>query len=131
MKQYLLDTTACIAIIRGNIQVINKIRTVGLKNCKISEMSIAELYYGASKSRQEKHFKDVKYILQMFKVLPVFPSLQTYGDVKAKLETQGNRIDDMDLLIGSTALYNGMTLVTHNTKHLSRLPNIDIQDWEM
>lgn len=131
MKQYLLDTTACIALIRGNKQVMNRIQTVGLENCNVSEMSIAELYYGASKSRQEKHFKDVKTILDMFNVVPVFPSLQTYGDVKAKLEEQGNRIDDMDLLIGSTAIYNGMTLVTHNTKHLSRLPDIDIQDWEM
>lgn len=67
----------------------------------------------------------------MFKVIPVFPSLPTYGEVKAQLEALGQRIDDMDLLIGSTALHNNMTLVTHNIKHLSRLPNVDIQDWEM
>ena len=130
-KQYLLDTTACIAVIRGKLSVIGKIKSVGLKNCKVSEISIAELYYGASKSGQEKLFDDVKTILQMFKVIPVFPSLPTYGEVKAHLETIGQRIDDMDLLIGSTALHNNMTLVTHNIKHLSRLPNVDIQDWEM
>ncbi len=96
----------------------------------VSEMTIAELFYGASKSGKEKHFQDVEYIKSFFEVVPVFSSLKTYGDIKAKLETIGNRLDDMDLLIGSTALYNGMTLVTHNVKHLSRIPNIDIEDWE-
>lgn len=130
MKQYLLDTCICIAVIRGNRQILRKIISAGLENCKVSEMTIAELYYGASKSGREKHFEDVSNIINYFSVVPVFSSLRTYGDVKAKLEAQGNRIDEMDLLIGSTALHNGMTLVTHNTRHLSRIPGIKIEDWE-
>ena len=129
MKQYLLDTCICIAVIRGDRQIQQKIISVGLSNCKVSEMTIAELYYGASKSGRAKHFEDVRNIMSYFDIVPVFSSLQTYGDVKAKLESQGNRIDEMDLLIGSTALHNDMIMVTHNTKHLSRIPGIEIQDW--
>ena len=130
MEQYLLDTSACIAIIRGNRQVQQKVLSVGRDNCMVSEMTIAELYYGASKSGRVKHFEDVRNILRFFDVLPVFESLPTYGRVKATLEAQGNRIDEMDLLIGSSALHHNMTIVTHNTKHLSRIPNIKIEDWE-
>jgi tRNA(fMet)-specific endonuclease VapC len=72
----------------------------------------------------------VEEIMRYFAVVPIFSSLRTYGEVKAALERQGNRLDDMDLLIGSTALYNGMTLVTHNTRHLSRIPGLEIEDWE-
>ena len=109
---------------------MQKLIAVGIDNCKVSEITIAELYYGASKSGREKHFQDVKDILEYFEVAPIFPALRTYGEVKATLEAQGNRIDDMDLLIGSTALYHDMTLVTHNTKHLSRIPHLSIEDWE-
>lgn len=130
MKQYLLDTCVCIDIIRGNRQIQQKIVSVGIENCKVSEMTIAELYYGASKSGKEKHFQDVRDIVKYFDVIPVFPALRTYGDVKATLEAQGNRVDEMDLLIGSTALCNGLVMVTHNTRHLSRIPGIEIEDWE-
>lgn len=35
----------------------------------------------------------------------------------------------MDLLIGSTAVASGLTLVTHNTRHFSRIPKITLEDW--
>ena len=129
MKQYLLDTCTCIDVLQVNERVLEKLVTVKMKNCKISEMTIAELYYGASKSGREQHFKDVDDIKSYFKVIPVSSSLRTYGEVRAILEKQGSRLDDMDLLIGSTALHNGMTLVTHNMRHLTRIPGLEVQDW--
>lgn len=125
-----MDTSVCIAIIRGNRHVQTKVLEIGRENCYVSEMSIAELYYGASKSGKESHFRDVRKILYHFQVMPVFDSLETYGTVKASLESKGRRIDEMDLLIGSTALHNHMILVTHNVKHLNRIPNLKIEDWE-
>ena len=53
MKQFLLDTCVCIEVIRGNKKVLQKIISVGLESCMVSEMTIAELYYGASKSGKE------------------------------------------------------------------------------
>ncbi len=130
MVKYILDTTVCIALIRGNKNVLKAILEKGEENCLVSEITIAELYYGASKSGRPSHFRDVQYILDSFEIVPVFPSLCTYGDVKSQLEAQGMRIDEFDLLIGATALYNSMTLVTHNTKHFKRIPNLEIEDWE-
>ena len=130
MKQYLLDTSACIAIIRRNRIVQAKVLEVGRTNCHVSEMSIAELYYGACKSGRNEQFEDIKKILRCFEVVPVYSSLRTYGWVKATLESKGQRIDEMDLLIGSSALYNGMVIVSHNVKHLCRIPELRIEDWE-
>lgn len=131
MNRYLLDTSVCIAIIRGNHFVQSKVFEVGRSNCYVSEMTIAELYYGASKSGREEQFEDVKNILRCFEVVPVYSSLRTYGMVRAMLECKGQRIDEMDLLIGSSALYNQMIIVSHNIKHLRRIPQIQIEDWEM
>lgn len=130
MDKYLLDTSACIAIIRKNRVVQAKVKKVGRMNCYVSEMTIAELYYGASKSGRDEQFEDVTKILRCFEVVPVYSSLRTYGWVKALLELKGQRIDEMDLLIGSTALYNDMIIVSHNIKHLCRIPNLRLEDWE-
>ena len=48
--QYLLDTNICIALIKGHPGIRAKILTIGLENCFVPDISIAELYYGAAKS---------------------------------------------------------------------------------
>lgn len=36
----------------------------------------------------------------------------------------------MYLLIASVALHNEYALVTHNTKHFERIPQLAIEDWQ-
>lgn len=131
MKQkYLLDTNICIFLLKNQYDIRKKIIEVGTTNCYISEITIAELYYGASKSKQKKErLKDVNFITEKFKVLPIYPALTVFGDIRAELEEKGKRIDDFDLLIGATAIKNDVVLVTDNIKHLERLPNIKIENW--
>ena len=38
-------------------------------------------------------------------------------------------IEDYDLLIGCTAVANGMIMVTDNTKHFSRIDGIQLENW--
>lgn len=45
--KYLLDTDMCIFFFQGKLNIKNKIEEVGLGNCYISEITIAELKYGA------------------------------------------------------------------------------------
>ncbi len=52
-------------------------------------------------------------------------------DIKTKLETKGNRIDDFDILIGATAIVNNIVMVTYNVKHLERLSDIVIENWKI
>ncbi len=48
--KYLLDTNICIHFFRGKYNLYNKIMDVGIKNCAISEITLAELVYGAEHS---------------------------------------------------------------------------------
>ena len=130
MKKYILDTTVCIALIKGNKKVLDTVYEKGRSNCSVSEITIAELLYGASKSGNPSHFNDVQYILDAFETIPIFHSLRIFADMKSDLERKGMRIDDFDLLIGATALKNSLTLVTHNIKHFKRIPGLPIEDWE-
>lgn len=131
VKRFLLDTNICISLLKNKYGIREKIIEVEPKNCFVSEITIAELYYGASKSNnREERIKDVEFIATKFDVLPIFPALELFGDIKAKLEADGNRIDDFDILIGATALVNNIVVVTDNIKHLERLPNINIENWK-
>ena len=129
-KKYLLDTNVLISMLKNKGNVRRRLQETGFKNCVVSEISIAELFYGAAKGGRMENFNDVKLILQKFEVIPIYPYLESYGRVKASLEAQGQRIDDFDILIGVTALQNNYTMVTANIKHLGRIPNLNIENWE-
>lgn len=129
-KKYLLDTNALISMLKNKGNVREQIIKAGFKNCFISEISIAELFYGAAKGGRIENFNDVKHIQQKFEVLSIYPYLESYGKVKALLESKGQRIDDFDILIGVTAQQNNFTMVTANIKHLGRIPDLHIENWE-
>jgi tRNA(fMet)-specific endonuclease VapC len=129
MTQFLLDTDVCIEIIKQNDRVLDKVESVGVENCFITEITIAELFYGAAKSNRPEHFNDVDYILRSFNLKPLLPSLRLYGENKALLEGQGQMIGEYDLLIGSCAKYYGLVMVTSNLKHFVHIPDITLEDW--
>lgn len=128
--KYLLDTNACISLLKDVNDIRAKIIAAGMEECCVSEITLAELYYGAAKSGRAKHYEDVKFIQEHFEVLPIRPVLNLFGQNRYALEAKGMRIDDFDLLIASTALFNNLTVVTHNTKHFNRIQNLQVEDWE-
>ena len=129
MKQYLIDTDVCIEIIKHNKRVLDKVESVGEENCFVTDITIAELFYGAAKSGHADRFEDVEKILQSFDLKPLLPSLRLYGENKALLENQGRIIGEFDLLIGSCAVNYGLVMVTSNLKHYDHIPDIELEDW--
>jgi tRNA(fMet)-specific endonuclease VapC len=130
VKKYLLDTNICAYFLNGKFNLEAKIEKVGFENCVISEITIAELKYGVEKStHKEKNRKTIETFQTNFNVIPIFPSLDIYAKEKARLKTKGKILDDFDLLIGSTAIFNNLTLVTKNVSDFDRLENIEIEDW--
>lgn len=130
MKQYLLDTNICIFFLRGLYDIPQYLERIGRQNCHISEITVGELLYGAACSaNKEKHFRQVNELISLLAIEPIYPILPTFAETKALLRKQGTLIDDFDLLIGTTALKHDMILVTENMKHLSRIPNLRIENW--
>ena len=129
MAQYLLDTDVCIELIKHNERVLDKVESVGVDHCFVTEITIAELFYGAAKSEHPEHFNDVDYILKSFDLMPLLPSLRLYGENKTILENQGQMIGEFDLLIGSCAVFYDLVMVTSNLKHFDHIPNIVLEDW--
>ena len=126
---YLLDTCVCIALMKKTPGVVEHIRRVGIDECKISVVTLAELYFGAYKSGQKKHFEDIEVIKGLFEQYDITDSLKEYGDIRWQLERSGKKIDHLDMLIGATALHENLIVVTGNTNHFERIPNLQIENW--
>jgi len=130
VKKYLLDTNICAYFFNGMFNLREKIREIGFENCVVSEITIAELKYGIAKStKKEKNTQTLETFQEKIEVLPIFPALDIYANEKARLKTKGKLLDDFDLLIGSTAIFNNLTLVTRNISDFDRLEGIVIEDW--
>ncbi|HEY8782199.1 MAG TPA: PIN domain-containing protein [Mucilaginibacter sp.] len=130
MKQYLLDTNIYIYLFKGLFDLTEKIETIGTDNFFISEITIAELKFGAENSDfPEKNAKKIIQIQQQFTIIPIFNSLDVYAKEKARLKKAGRILDDFDLLIGATAISNNLTLVTRNVSDFDRLNGIEIENW--
>ena len=130
MKQYLLDTNICIYLFKGLYDLAEKIERNGTNNCFLSEITIAELKFGAENSAYpEKNSEKIEQLQQQLTVIPIFSSLDVYAREKARLKKSGNLLDDFDLLIGATAIHNNLILVTRNVSDFNRLKEIGIENW--
>lgn len=130
MKKYLLDTNICIYFLKGQFGLHDKINEIGEENCFLSEITIAELKFGVENSVQKgKNRKNIEEFQAKFDIIPIFPALDIFAKEKARLKTKGKILDDFDLLIGSTAIFNNLTLVTKNVSDFDRLDGIVIEDW--
>ena len=127
---YLLDTCVVIPLLKGRNGIQEKLGSLGVEQCCLSELVLSELLVGAYKTNKESEFHDIQFLHELFKTIPVdYAVLDRYAQLRALLEQQGNRIDSMDLLIAATALVHGHTLVTHNMHHFSRIPGLKTEDW--
>ena len=107
-----------------------KIAEVHSENCYISEITIAELKFGAENSAYPAKNKSViNKFISGFHIMPIYTSLDAYAAEKARLRKAGNIIDEFDLLIGVTAVVNELILVTNNETHFRRIRNIRIENW--
>lgn len=130
MKKYLLDTNICIFFLKGKYSLNEKLKKVGIDNCCISEVTLAELKYGAECSdRIAENTKMIDDFAKEVTIVPIFNSLGIYAKEKAKLRKSGNLIDDFDILIAATAVANNLILVTENEKHLVRISKVKIENW--
>ncbi|KUJ59299.1 DNA-binding protein [Flavobacteriaceae bacterium CRH] len=128
---YLLDTSICVFFLRGKLNLDKTVKKVGLENCYISEITVAELRFGAENSDDPvKSNKAVDVFLKGLTIIPIFGSIKRYAIEKVRLRKIGKPInDEFDLLIGVTAIENHLILVTDNIKDFKLLNGIQIENW--
>jgi tRNA(fMet)-specific endonuclease VapC len=95
-------------------------------------ITVGEMVYGAYRSQRPEHFlRQLEYqVWPNVRILPFDRAAgQSYGKIRAELERAGTPIGEPDTRIAAIALTHGLTLVTGNGRHFSRVPGLKIENW--
>ena len=130
--KYCLDTNTVIYYLKGKYPTIERrLRELSPRNIFIPEMVVAELRFGALKSRQSKrNWQRIEAFMSPLTKLPFADEATNhYADIRKSLETQGQPIGPNDLIIASTARAYGTILITRNTREFGKVSGLQIEDW--
>jgi tRNA(fMet)-specific endonuclease VapC len=132
IKMFLLDTNICIYIINNNPRaVVERIKTYKPAQIKLSSISVGELEYGVSKSKnRNKNRTGLIDFVSAFDILPFDDSdAEVFGIIRADLEKRGKVIGSYDMQIAAQAIRNDLILVTNNTKEFERINELKLDNW--
>ena len=130
--KWMLDTNICIAIIRRRPEAaLRRLRGKAIGQVGISSLTLAELQYGAARSREPAAARDA--LAEFVLALEVAPfddaAAAIYGEVRAQLESRGQPIGPIDTLIAAHALALDTVLVTNNVREFRRVRGLVVEDW--
>jgi tRNA(fMet)-specific endonuclease VapC len=130
--RYLLDTNICIYIRqRRPDEVLRRFRRLRPGEAALSVITYGELLYGAAKSAQRaaalERLRDLVRLMPALALPEGAP--ETYGAIRAGLESKGEMIGNNDLWIAAHAVAAGLTLVTNNEKEFRRVRGLKVQNW--
>ncbi len=130
MKQYLLDTCICVFLFRQKFEIAEKLVGIGASQCFVSEVTIAELKYGAYKSNRLKENLDlIDRFISKINIVPFAESVDFFAQEKNRLRSLGTPVEDFDLLIASAACSRNLILVTDNLKHFKNIKGLMVENW--
>jgi predicted nucleic acid-binding protein len=130
---FCLDTNIVIYYQNNNQLVKNRLLNEDENNLCITQVTRAELFYGVyNSSKITQNLAVAKDFCQTIEViLPSSQSDEIFGRIKSELKTKGKIVADLDLMIASICLANGLTLVTANTKHFENIQGLKLENWTL
>ena len=130
MAKYIIDTNTCIEYFKHRNGVPEKMQSINREDLCVSEVTIAELLYGAVHSKSvDRHLREVRELQRDIAVLPISSVIDDYAEIRQSLTSQGLTVEDFDILIGATARHFKLIAVTDNLKHFNPMPGVEVENW--
>lgn len=128
---YLLDTNICIYVINHKPQqVFERFRQYQLGQLAVSSITASELAFGVEKSGSERNKRALKKFLSPLEILPYDEqAIWHYAQLRHDLQSKGQTIGSLDMLIAAHALALDVVLVTNNTKEFERIERLKLENW--
>ena len=119
----LCDTNILIEIYKGKPDIIRIIKNIGQKNIAISDVTCAELFFGA---RNKKELTVIRKDLDKLTVLPIQSNISSIAVKLVEKYALSHKLTFPDALIAATAIYHDMELYTLNIKDFRFLDNVKL-----
>lgn len=133
MEKYILDTCTWIEYFHERNGVKERVDDKDIDQIFASEVTLAELTYGAMNSGDyERHIMEPEWLRQYVTVYDISDVFYEYAQIRCALNRIKKNLDkdvcSLDIFIGATALHYGLTVVTDNIKHFSLMPGVKIEN---
>ena len=119
----LCDTNILIEIYKDNFKLIENIKQIGQENIAISDVTCAELLYGA---RNKKELQAIRNDLNKLSVLPIQSSISGLAVELIEKHSLAHKLSLPDALIASTAIHHNIELYTLNLKDFKFIEGIKL-----
>jgi tRNA(fMet)-specific endonuclease VapC len=128
--RYMLDTDTVSYALRGQGHIKERILKHRPSEICISSITLGELRYGAERRNSQKLHELISAFSANILVMPFDDTCADhFGRIASELARRGSPIGDFDALIAAHASALGVTLVTNNLKHFSRVPQLAVENW--
>ena len=127
---YLLDTNICIALLKGNPQVISSFNACA-DECYISTINVAELYKGVYCSQQvEQNLSSLELFLKDMPIVSFdLLASKEFGKIQSELRQIGKPTGELDAMIAAVARSRHDRIVTNNTKDFINISGLGLENW--
>jgi tRNA(fMet)-specific endonuclease VapC len=130
MARYLLDADTVSYALRGQGQVAARVLRHPPSEVCISAVTLAELRFGAERKNPQALRRAIRAFVQEVAVVPCdAAAAERFAAVATALASRGTPIGVLDTMVAAQALSLGLTVVTNNTRHFSKVQGLKVENW--
>ena len=130
--KYLLDTCTVSDFVKGQPNVLVRIKAISPALIAVSALTRMEVEYGLVLNA-ERARKLAPVLQAFFSTISTLPfevaDALAAAAIRAALKTKGQPIGAYDVLIAGTALARGLVVVTSNVGEFQRIGGLQVEDW--
>ena len=132
--KYILDTNTLSYLMGGRENVISRLLAHKRSDILLPQPVVAEIEYGITRLRRSRKRNLLRVRFETFRTelgrVPWTDSVSNaFARIKTAGERSGQRLEDFDIAVAAHAIAFKATLVSSNTKHMSRVRGLRLQDW--
>lgn len=140
MSRYILDTDCVTLFQHGNSAISQRIQAVGRENIFVTVVTLQEQLQGRlavinqvakSPEKLENAYRNLRITQAFFCRINLLDFDDRAKDCYQNLRQQRINIGTQDLRIAAIALACQTIIITRNSQHFGRVPNLVIEDWSI
>ena len=119
----LFDTNILIEIYKGNTDIIEIIKNIGQENIAVSDVTCAELLYGA---RNKKELQIIRKDINKLVILPIHSEISEKAVLLVEKYSISHKLSLPDAIIAATAIHFNIELYTLNLKDFKYIKDLKL-----
>ncbi len=128
----IFDTSVLIAMERGSPDIDKLVRGRESESFGISVITVSELLHGVHRAdSQKRRLKREAYVEKVIETFPIYPfdlgTSRIYAGIWANLAKKGINIGAHDLMIASTSISLGFSVITSDLRDYKKIKGLTVE----